>query len=277
MKYNGLKTILTYLLIILMSLTLIFNFIKISNPLLTTQVKGYGYFTMIKDSLITKPMNNLFNSFTIFSNLYNVYEENKVLRRQIDDIARLQNYNSSLLEEINNLKDILEIDSVLSDYNYINGTIISRSNSLYNDYVIIDKGKNDNVLQNQAVINSDGLLGKVVEVFDSHSVINLLTTNEENNKVSVKIQINENEYADAILEHYDSNKKQYVLTLLSANTSIVEDMKVLTSGMGGVFPSNINVGIVKDVEEINSSIALKIYVEPSVNFANIKYVKVVNR
>ena len=277
MKYNGIKTILTYILIILMSATLLFNFIKIANPLYTTQVQGYGFFTMIKDSLITKPIDSILNSFTTYSNLYNVYKENEVLRKQIDDISRLQNYNSSLLLEINELKELLNLNLILSDYTYVNSTIISRSNSLYNDYVTIDQGSNSNIQQNEAVISPDGLIGKVVEVYDDYSIVNLLTTREENNKVSVKIQINEEEYADAILEHYDSNKNQYVLTLLSANTSIVEDMVVTTSGMGGVFPSNIMIGTVSEVEEINSSIALKIYVEPSVNFANIKYVKVVNR
>ena len=277
MKYNGLKTILTYILIILMSFTLILNFTKMTNPLNSVQVEGYGFFTLVKNSLITNPINNVYNSVKTISNLYNVYNENEVLRKQVDDISRLQNYNASLLKEVKDLKELLELDLILGDYNYVNSTIKSRSNSLYNDYVIIDQGKNSEILQNQAVINSDGLVGKIIEVFDDHSIVSLLTNSDKNNKVSVKIKINEDEFADAILEYYDSNKKCYVVTVLSANTSITKDMPVTTSGMGGVFPSSIMIGTVTGVEEINSSIALKIYVKPSVDFTNINYVKVINR
>ena len=277
MKYSGLKKVLSIILIVITAFSLLFSIIRISNPITHVINESYGFFTMLKESLLINPVDSLFNSFDTFSTLNTVRSENEMLRKQIDDIAIIKDENEQLTEEVKRLKDMLNLDLVLSDYDVINGTVSSRSTNLYDDVIIIDVGSNDGVKEGLAVINNLGLVGKVVDVYNNSSKIRLLTTQEYTNKVSVKIELDDGKYADAVLETYDKDTKLYKLILLSANTTILPGKKVITSGMGGTFPKGVLVGTVKKIEELQESIALEVFVSPSVDFSDIEYIKVIDR
>ena len=62
--------------------------------------------------------------------------------------------NNSLKEEINELKKIANIKTVLSEFHNINATIISRNREYWFNNVTIDKGKKDGVLEDFAVVDS---------------------------------------------------------------------------------------------------------------------------
>jgi len=121
------------------------------------------------------------------------------------------------------------------------------------------------------------LIGKVTTLTENTCVVMLLTTEQEINKVSVKIQISQRVTAEALLEYYDVNTGTYILSLLETNSSITEGMSVISSGLGATYPSGLLVGTVSNVEQLQSSSGVVIYVTPAADFAHLNYVAVVKR
>lgn len=277
MKLKKTQQILLILIAAMLALTLLFNVTKISSVSSGASNEVFGFFSLLKSSLIDKPFNGLNQFIYSFSNLYQVQIENDALRSQLDEIASMQATINELRRENSELKESNSLKLLNSEYQYIDATVINRSFESYQNIMTIDAGTDDGVFENMAVITSKGLIGKVQNAKSDYAIIRLLTTEDGANKVSVKITINETETADAILERFDADRQMYIVTLLSANTTITKDMSVTTSGMGGVFPSGILVGIVSEVEEIPNALSMKIYVKPSASFSDINYVKVVKR
>ena len=141
----------------------------------------------------------------------------------------------------------------------------------------LDVGSDDGVGLNYAVITPKGLIGKVTKVTEHTSTVKLITSEDGLNKVSVKIEIGEGKTVDAILEKYDSNEQGFVVKLLNSGATVTEQMRVVTSGMGGVFPSGLLVGNVSKVEELSNAVGMNIYVSPAADFQSFNYVCVVRR
>lgn len=277
MKLKKAQQILLILISGILAVTLLFNVTRSFTPFRGLNHEGFSFYSLLKSSLIEKPLNSISDFISTYSNLYKVQLENDQLRTQIDEIASMQAMYNELRRENHELKQQNNLKTLNSEYQYVDATVTNRSFESYNNLLTIDVGTKDGVYENMAVITSKGLIGKIQNAKEGSSVVRLLTTEEGSNKVSVKININEQETADAILERYDVDKQMYIVTLLSANTTITSGMSVTTSGMGGVFPSGILVGIVEEVEEIPNALNMKIYVRPSASFSDLNYVKVVKR
>ena len=75
-----------------------------------------------------------------------------------------KNINESLEKEIEELKQTLELNKTLTEYDIENATILSRNKSYWFNTMIIDKGKKDGIKKDMAVITSAGLIGKISKV-----------------------------------------------------------------------------------------------------------------
>ena len=89
------------------------------------------------------------------------------------------------------MKDILDLNNSLIEYDYINATVISRDINFWNETITIDKGESSGIEVNLPVVVINGLIGKVINTSEYTSTIRLLTANNSNDKISVKIKNNE--------------------------------------------------------------------------------------
>ena len=182
---------------------------------------------------------------------------------------------SSLKDEITELKKLNNISIVLSEFNYINATVIERNRDYWFNTITINKGKIDGIEEDMAVIDSDGLIGRISSVSDHSSIIKLITTNDTKNKISVVIKDNKMIYG--IMSGYDSNNHLLKVIITDTTTEINKGVKVETTGMGGVFPSGILIGNVSKVVKDSDEVTTIVYVEPASNLKGEKYVSVLQR
>ena len=183
-------------------------------------------------------------------------------------------YIENLKEEIEELKKINNIKTILPKYQKINATVIERNRNYWFNTIKIDKGSDDGITLDMAVIDSFGLIGKVSKVYKNMSQIKLITTNDVNNKTSVMIK-NNNEKIYGIVNGYSDNYLE--VTLTSSNIKIEEGQKVLTTGMGGIYPSGILIGETVGIKKSKYDVGLIVLVKPVGNFNNLKYVSVLKR
>jgi len=276
-QLTPLQKALALLASILLILTISLNVIQITAPKLGRNQTSYNFFAQLQYALIQRPANAITGFFEDFSSLWNTMEENKILRSQIELISVYQAKLEEAYRDIEELKQFNELLLSMSESETISATIIQRSTENFTNSLVINIGSNDGVELGDAVISSEGLIGKVSSVSENTSIVLLLTTELEINKITVKIQVDPTKTSEAILEKYDPNTQSYSLKLLDTNSSITEGMKVISSGSGGLFPSGLLVGTVNHVENLPNAIGLKILVKPAADFYHLNYVAVVKR
>lgn len=184
-----------------------------------------------------------------------------------------KNVNESLEKEIEELKQTLELNKTLTEYDIENATILSRNKSYWFNTMTIDKGKKDGIKKDMAVITSSGLIGKISKVYTSSSEIKLITSDDVNYKISVSIKINGiDNYA--ILNGYNQEKNLLKVTGVSKTTDAKKGDIVTTSGLGELFPAGIYVGTVEEVTNDKYDLSKTVYIKTTQDFNNIHYVTI---
>ncbi|MDP3305449.1 MAG: rod shape-determining protein MreC [Erysipelotrichaceae bacterium] len=271
-----LQRILMILIAVVMAVTFLLNVVKVAQPVAGVQAAGYGFFAMLRYALIENPIESLKNIGEDITSFYKLKQENDYYRSQLEMLALYRAELEEAYRQIAQLKELADIQTAANEYTLTSAKVIYRSYDTFNHALVINRGSADGVQVNQAVITTKGLIGKVAEVFEDSAVVRLLTTQDVQNKVSVKIQLSPSASAEAVLERYDPNRGAFVLQLLDTNSAVVKDMTVISSGLGGVFPAGLLVGTVTEVEQLVNAIGMKIYVSPSANFHSFDYVFVVD-
>ena len=87
----------------------------------------------------------------------------------------------------------------------------------------------------------------------------------------------ENDNIYGILSGYDSSKNFLHVISTNKEIEIPEDTKVYTSGMGGIFPSGILIGNVKETVNDKYDVSKIINIKPSSKINDIHFVKVLIR
>ncbi len=237
---------------------------------------------LIKDTVvgiqrvIYYPFNGISNLISEYNDLRTVRQENEELKNKIEKSDSLEAENIELKREIEQLKEELDIDYVLSDYTYLNATVISRNTGYWYNTLTIDKGAKNGVEVGMVVINSSGLIGKVITVSNFTSDIRLITTTDTNNKISVTVTDGENKIT-GLINGYDYEKGVLQVEGISNTESVNVGDYVYTSGLGGVFPSGILIGKVESITTDVYDLSKIINVAPSADFDDINYVSILKR
>ena len=258
---------------------------------------GYRAVSYLKYGLIDYPLTSIKNFSSDFANLWKVKDENDTLREELSMTTNYQALYENAQRENEELRELLNMNESLTGFNRISAKVIGRDSTYWNDQVTLNVGANDGIEEDMVVMNSQGVIGKIQKVQDSTSVVKLLTCEDKNNKVAVRINLENNEdqsegdsseadqqeqdqqqerasSVEGILESYDTNEQAYVVSLLD-DQEVEEGMQVVTSGKGGVYPSGLFVGTVKKVETLDNQLGQVIYVEPVSNFQYFDYVTVI--
>lgn len=148
--------------------------------------------------------------------------------------------------------------------------------------VRINKGHRDGVLPDMAVITSDGLIGRTLDVASRSSDVLLLT--DPNSKLSAKIDRNQ---AFGVMHGAGvraSGKgglellaaaRPAEIRYLPSNHEIVVGDAVMTSGLGHVFPEGLPVGRVVSVRMHESGLYQVAEIQPFADLRSLQHVFVV--
>ena len=268
---------------IILIITVIFIIlVAILSYSLKTNKKLSTFESIVKDVVVEiqkityMPVKNFNTIISDYKSLKKVLEENKILKSNVDKIESLEAENNELKQEINDMKNELNIEHVLSDYDYLNATVVSRNASTWYNNLTIDKGSHNGIKEGMVVINSTGVIGKTTNVSTFSSDVKLITTTDTNNKISVTIQSNGKKLT-GLINGYDYKTKNLEIEGISNTDTVSVGDQVYTSGLGGVFPSGILIGKVKSITTDVYDLSKIINVEPSANFEDINYVTVLKR
>lgn len=234
---------------------------------------GYDTFSVVKYSLIDHPVEIVKNWKNQLDALKTVYDENDDLKKIISS----QNMYKAELDEktriIEELEELYDLE-ISANYEKINAEVMSRDISTWSNTVTLNKGSKHGIEVDMAVVSSKGLIGKISEVNANTCKVKLLTTENGDASVSIKVELEDGTTTDGILENYNASNNHYNIQLFDANAKIKKGLRVITSGNGGVFPPGILVGKVNSEEEAYDNKGKKLIVRPSVDFNDFSYVAI---
>ena len=228
------------------------------------------------EKIVTYPFSYITTKTREYNKLKDVNEENDILETSLDRIDAIETENVELRRQIDALKNELNIDYTLTDYEYLNATVTSRSVGYWYNTITINKGSYNGIKKDMVVINSKGLIGRVIKTSTFTSDVRLITTSETNNKIAVHISNGDNNLY-GLINNYDYSKNLLEVEGISNTKDVDIGDFVYTSGLGGIFPSGILIGSVSEITTDSYDLAKIIKVKPSADFSNINYVSVLKR
>lgn len=205
-----------------------------------------------------------------------IYEKYKELENQIEQVQVINARNKELESELQEMKSLLELNQTLTESTYLNATVVMRNIDGWNQTVTVNQGKKQGVEENMAVVTSQGIIGYILHTSYFNSTVKLLTSVDENHKISVKIEGNDG-YIYGLLTSYDTKTGYYKIEGIAENTEIKEGAIVITTGLGNTFPAGILLGTVVRIQTDHFDLARTVLVKPSVNFDEIRYVTILKK
>lgn len=184
-----------------------------------------------------------------------LYKENEALRQQTLILQAKVEKMAALSAENARLRQLLNSSAHLDDSVLI-AELIGVSSDPLRHIVVINKGRDAGVYVGQAVIDARGLIGQVIEVSAYFSRVMLITDSTH----AVPVQVNRNGVR-AIAEGtglIDEMQLAHVATTMDIK---VGDLLV-TSGLGGQFPTGYPVAVVTAVDNSSNSF-MKVKARPT--------------
>nr|WP_279663440.1 rod shape-determining protein MreC [Ectobacillus ponti] len=228
----------------------------------------------ITERILQKPAAYFAGFFRNIEDIKRTYEENKLLKAQLDDYAELAT-QVKYLEKVNKeLQEQIGKTASLQDYKPLAATVIQRNPDKWYDLIAIDKGSQDGIKKDMAVITEKGLIGKVRSVGQFTATVELLSSLNRTNRISAVIQDGR---IFGLIEGYDKEKQALIFSKIPSAAKVKKGQIVTTSGLGGVFPDNLVIGTVTDVTPDDYGLTQTAYVKPAADLNDIDHVMVAQR
>lgn len=232
-----------------------------------SRVQGffYGIGGSVKSSI-----DSIVNFSTIKQENDDLKKENYELKKEVEELKADGEQN----ERLRNQLELIDDNEL---YTYKGCNIISIGGvGGYPDEIIIDKGSKDGIRNEMVVVYLNNLVGKVVAAHNEVSVVQLLTN--ENIRVSALISGNDDadEYATAYASGYRNNSNKIMCRYtISSSADVKIGDKIVTSGVGNIYPKGIDIGKITSVEEDKVKLQKICNVEPFTNINSLREVFVV--
>lgn len=204
--------------------------------------------------------------------LVNVYEENEKLRADRDRLREEHARLLSVMQENARLRALVGFADANPHFQLVPAQVIARDvNEFFRVVTIkLDTGT-ARVRPDMPVVSSAGLVGQIESVDGRYAQV--LLTVDKRSSVDIVVQRNR---ARGVLTG-QGNTRDYsarVGYLLRRDEVRVGDTLV-TSGMGGMFPQDLVIGTIADINDRNYGLYQEVSVEPAVDFSRLEEVFVI--
>ena len=229
-------------------------------------------------NIVHAPVKYVANIFSNIEDIKNTYQENQLLKEKLSEYKGLIYDVQELNKENEELRKTLEKTESISDYKPIQASVIARSPERWIEQVTINKGTQHGVDVNMAVITADGMVGKIQTAAPFSSTVQLLSGFDQFNRISAMISKDDDKNVFGLVEEYNKEDHSLYFRIIEESEKNVEQGDVvLSSGMGGVFPSGLPIGTVKEVVPDQYGLTNTALIEPAADLYEINHVIVVDR
>jgi len=201
------------------------------------------------------------------SEYFNLQEVNQSLAFEH---ARLYNLQKSAFK-ISDTLHFFNNDTLVSrKYFFTASKVIKNSTDKQFNYLTLDKGSKQGITNDMAVIAPSGVVGVTVAVSENYSVaISLL-----NRKLGVSAKLRRTNYFGSV-RWEGKSYRQASLSEIPIHVQVEKGDTIVTSGYSAMFPEDIPIGVVKEVEVDESGHFHKIGVWLATDFKSLQHIYIV--
>jgi len=228
--------------------------------------------------LVNAPVKFVTNTISNIGEITDTFKENRILKEKVSEYKGLVYEVQELKKENKDMRKLVDKTNSIRDYKPIQAAIISRSPERWVEQITINKGKQDGVKENMAVITAEGMVGKIQTAAQFSSSVQLLSGFDQFNRISAKISRKKGKDVYGMIEGYDEENKMLTFRIIEeSEKGIKEGEPVFSSGLGGMFPAGLPIGKVKEVKPDQYGLTETALIEPAANLYDLSDVIVVDR
>ncbi len=237
-----------------------------------------GVFSSL-NRVVAGPINTLQNwvsqQYSGLNDFFTASQDIRTLQQQNTNLeaekARLQAQIIELqqqLVEYEILSALLEFARANPDHQYLGASVIGRDPSPFLNYVIINRGSDEGLRRGMPVVTQNGLAGRIEQVTAKGARVSLI--NDPATRINVSIEPSR---SSAVLT--GSITGNVTLEQIPQDADVNPGNLILTSGLGGNYPSNIIVGQVTSVRSQENALFQSASVQPVTDFSDLEIVLVI--
>jgi rod shape-determining protein MreC len=185
--------------------------------------------------------------------------ENSQLRAELNEM-REQSIQNGRLRRLLAFVDDLDMAALPAQ-------VIGEDISTWARTLIIDKGTNSGLYNGQAVVSADGVVGRIIKVAPTSARVLLITDGSS----AVASLVQRTRARGVVRGRGDDLSVEYSLS--SADIRVGD--LLVTSGMGGVFPKGLRLGLVTAVEKDQYGLFQRLTASTTVDFDHLEEVLVI--
>ncbi len=187
--------------------------------------------------------------------------ENGRLKDEVEQLKLETSITNELLIENERLRDLLNFKKLHPPASVM-AQVIAKESSPSSRTVTINKGADDGIQKDMAVITPAGVVGRIQTVLSGTAKVILLT--DPGSTLAVRVQRNREE---GLLEGKIST---CALKFVSYYADIQEGDLLITSGLDGIYPKGLPVATVTKVTRHEASAFQTVLAEPTVGFSRLE-------
>jgi rod shape-determining protein MreC len=211
---------------------------------------------------VTRPVVGFIDAL---SDIASLRTENETLRQQNEILKAKLDQVASIEAELQHLKDINDLEDP-GGLSTVVARIASSGSSSFDHVRYINKGSDDGISRGAAVIDEQGLVGRIDLVLAHRARVRLIL--DPNVEVAV---IDQSTSQTGIVR--GDNENDLLLRIFDAEEPARQGSVVVTSGSR--FPPGLTVGTITKTASNDAGFGLVTGVAPAVTFSRLDYVKVI--
>lgn len=196
------------------------------------------------------------------------------------EIESLRNENQEINAKLTVFEEILRENEILKkqldsrangekNRQYILADVINYSPNNFGQIFFINKGTNDGISKESAVVANNILVGKIIEVFPSISKVLLISdSNSAINSITQRTRV------AGILK--GNHGKEIFLEMIPQNENIEIGESIITAGLGQNFPKGILIGEVEEIIKNDIEVFKKAKIKIGINLNSLEKVFIIS-
>ena len=208
-----------------------------------------------------------------FADMSTLREENGVLRQQVEE---LKEENARLTQdkyELDNLRDLYELDKEYSSYSKTGARIIARDTGNWYSNFVIDKGTDDGLDIDMNIIAGGGLVGRITSIGPGWSKVTSVISDNISTS-SMVLNTGDNLIVTGDLESYSEGVITFSKLQDDIDAVSIGD-KVVTSNISDKYLPGILVGYITSIEADSNNLTKSGTLTPAVDFEHLDEVLVI--
>lgn len=195
--------------------------------------------------------------------------ENDQLREQMARLEqKVTDFHEAYVENLR-LRRLLDFKSTLQAETLAAQVVVHDMTGWFQT-LIVDKGFKDAITPDMAVVNDEGVVGRVLDVSDRYARVLLIT--DPGSSVDAIIQRNR---VRGVLGGKDANG--CILKYVRGNLDAQVGDLVISSGKDGVFPKGLRLGVIQGIFKDPVDLFQRIEVKPLVRLSALEEVLIIKR